>query len=118
MTFRSSLVIAAVFATSVLAVSCGRPAGPLDVAPDRLRLHAHGGPGQIVLDERDYDGLYFKTTDSDPRCATSVTATPEPRKRGEPAHVDVTPVRAGSCDIYFFDDHGGRRRVAVTISPN
>lgn len=107
----------AVLATSILTVSCAKQTGPLKIAPTELHLREHGATGQFVLTEAAYRGLYYKTLDYDRHCATSVTATPEPRKRGEPAHLIISPVRAGTCDVWLFDDHNGRERVSVVVDP-
>ncbi len=116
MSHRSKASVAlAVLAASLAA--CAHQTGPLKIDPRQLHLHAGGSKGQFVLSEADYTGLYYKTLDADPHCKTTVTATPRPRKRGEPAHLIISPVRAGSCDVWLFDDHMGRERVSVVVDP-
>ncbi len=116
MSHRSTVFAAlALLATSFLSVSCAKPQGKLTIAPRELRLHERGPNGEFVLTESDYYGYYFKTLDYDKHCATSVSATPEPRHLGDPAHLIIMPKHAGTCDVWLFDDHHGREKVTVSV---
>jgi hypothetical protein len=116
MSHRSTVFAAlAILATSFLSVSCSKPMGKLTIAPQQLHLREGGPNGEFVLTESGYYGYYKKTLDYDPHCATSVSATPRPRHLGDPAHLIIMPKRAGTCDVWLFDDHSGREKVTVSV---